>query len=775
MKYTDYLKHLLFKLGLLEFEKSSIDVDIQIKLESAAGWALNDADFLLAAYKPAALVPILSTLMSVSRKKNNSAEVVTPLKYYFPPISQTLGKQIFPSNGSANIVELNNQLSKLKNALKTASSGEYLLMYLERHASTLAVSSIYQDIPLFDFIKMTVGIAMCTGNIDAPICLAGASVSGIQSYLYDIISKNASKLLKGRSFYLQLLIDALLEEMINEFNLSPCHVVYASGGGFYVLMPEIAFSKEGKSFEQFSKTISEKIFDKHGFALSIQMERTKPFDKNKTVNDVWDELFRNLSRKKFKRLNDCDALKTAFFSQSVESGGTLTDERDAITNEEFKANEKPVDYFGKKVKEITKQQLDLGKDLREAHHWVFAKNFHGRATVTDPFGNQHYFKEKNGRNLKTFNKPESFDYPTVFYGGNNVPYFKTQKEADLANDKRTNGENESHYEEGDVRPFEYIVKEGNLARLAVLRMDVDGLGKIFSEDIGENNSKKNLCRYAAVSRSLDFFFKGYLNTLRNTEANEAYVNIIYSGGDDLFIVGKWNNIIVLAEEINSDFNMWSCGNLTLSGGIVLVPPKFPIMQAARLAGDAEHKAKNHTFKITSKVDESLCAEKNAITLFETPLNWEFEFPLVKKLYKNVLPMLVSGDLSMNFVTKIMGYAEMCSQSEKLKKIEEELQKQKSLSDAQRKEYVRLKNLNLLRWRWNMAYNLTRFAENPSSAKGEAVDFVKKVMTDAFADSVNGGKKNTGNYHYLELLQVACRWAELEKRTLDENKKLLSHS
>ena len=760
--YINTLKSVCINLGLIE-GKPTIN---SLSLSEAANWCLNTEGYVWNTYKPTVLKPILGTL------KDKSIEKFIPCK------SLTLENDALMPIDDEPTTELNDQFNKLKSKLQNAND-DSLLMMLERHGSTLAVNKDFQDIPLYDFIKMTVGIALCLKESEE-ICLAGASISGIQSYLYDIVSKNAARLLKGRSFYLQLLADSLLAETIEQFDLSPCHVVYASGGNFYVLMPKNALTTEGDTFDAFIKTMSENIYEKHRFALFSTMAMTQFFKQSKAINEVWDELVTLLNKKKFKRLSSNKSIRKDFFKEFIEAGGTKTKQRDHITNEEFAEGEDP-EYLYKNedmpLSLITKQQIELGGKLR--HSVLYAADKKGIAkteAIIDPIGFKHYFWDKDerayGLPFKTFNHLDSDKYDSILYGGNEVPIFENEFEVQEANDKEKKADSklkEDPYKVGDIKPFEYLVGKGNLSRLAILRMDVDGLGAIFSEDIGTNQGKKNICRYAATSRSLDFFFKGYLNTLRKDY--DDTVAIIYSGGDDLFIVGKWNDVFKLTGKINDDFKLWSCGNLTISGGAVLVPPKFPIMQSARLANVVEDKAKKHRFPSDSKKDKVY--EKNAICLFDMPLNWDVEYPIVKKLYVDILSMIKSSSLSMSFINKIMNYAEIQKFYQKLVKYEKDVKEGKNLTTIQMEEYKDFKSLNLLRWKWNMAYDLTRFADNPSSARDkEAKDFVRLVIENAFANTYdNQPLTSKTEYHYLELLQMACRWAELEKRTQDEQNKI----
>ena len=91
-----------------------------------------------------------------------------------------------------------------------------------------------------------------------------------------------------------------------------------------------------------------------------------------------------------------------------------------------------------------------------------------------------------------------------------------------------------------------------------------------------------------MSRSFDFFFSGYLNTVwRETEPDRSF--IVYSGGDDVFIVASWDVAIKLAERIKEDFKLFTCKNpaFSLSGGIAIIPSKFPIMKGAEESAEEE--------------------------------------------------------------------------------------------------------------------------------------------------------------------------------------------
>ncbi len=117
--------------------------------------------------------------------------------------------------------------------------------------------------------------------------------------------------------------------------------------------------------------------------------------------------------------------------------------------------------------------------------------------------------------------------------------------------------------------------------LGVLRMDVDNLGAVFS--LGVAPGERSLSKLAALSRILDWFFRGWVPI--RAAGHDVYVT--YSGGDDVFLVGAWDRMVHLAIEIERDFRDFACGNpdLTLSGGLALVKKHFPIGRAAEQSAD----------------------------------------------------------------------------------------------------------------------------------------------------------------------------------------------
>lgn len=632
-------------------------------------------------------------------------------------------------------------------AMLPTSSAQGLLetacQLILRHGAFLPATSLQNGIVAMpDHAKVVAAMARCLHEAQTdstqPFLLVGGDLSGIQAFLYDIISKNASKLLKGRSFYLQLLIDSVLDELLTALNLSSLHVVYASGGGFFLLVPHTDHNLE--TIQKVEASLAERIFAVHQIQLTFSLSYLAFGEKDLRdggIAKIWDQLIQAGNAKKKQKFSRQMLASKDFFAP-CEIGGDQG--RDPITNEEFGLHEKPVRFgSGDKaldLKQSTHDQIFLGQRLRNAKWWLRSDRkldlpYELRPVKPCGVGRWNYFLSNEelqqalpqiaGCTLHCMNSTAFLTTDTrqadalgfVFYGGNSFP-------AD---------------EEGVPLTFEDLVgggeeREGELKRLAILRMDVDNLGHLFAH--GLQALSPTLAHYACLSRSLDIFFKGWLNTLReSSDAFLAGTYIVYAGGDDLFLVGRWDLLFDMAAQIQQGFHKWTCGNpeLGLSGGITMVGPKFPIARAAVLADEQERKAKEHELPNGR--------EKNAITLFGVPLNWEVEFPVVRDLMLEIKYRIADENQIQNsLINKV------------------------KMHHAQ---YVQQKKDNVAEsWHWNLAWDFARMIEREGRGDSDAKTFLRRLFTDISSNSHNGGAFGS-KHHYLSIVNVAARWAELAQR------------
>lgn len=688
--------------------------------------------------------------------------------YHLPVEEIKLDKSFFPQTSFTKEPDYKQLWQKFESEIKFIQSGNFrtfaenLLNLLEKYASTIPSSTMHlPDVSLFDHSKTTAAFAVSLFDYleekngltkfeidpdEKPFLLVGADVSGIQSFIYDIVSKNAAKNLKGRSFYLQLLVDSILQKLTADLGLFNSNIVYASGGGFYLIAPNT--EKVRSAIESFEDDVTRKIFDTHKNSLFMALE-FEAFSEDELfgqrIHQPWQSLIENLDKKKHQRNIKLMVDRYEEFFEPSDIGGEQI--RDSITGEEI-TNKKEVVYLRKEggvseqpVHKITWQQIELGKQLKSSDYWICAdmelKYWNKESFNPCGIGIHHYFLEKSdvekyreqlkssADRVRIFTVNDLNFLETVISGAENIYGFNFYGGDDFP----------VEVEDGIAYPKTFDRMAGDesagLKRLGILRMDVDNLGQAFISGFTDN--KKTFSRYSTLSRSLDYFFKGYLNKIWQQQKYKEHTFIIYAGGDDLFIVGKWSLLADMAEDIYRDFKSWTCHNssLGLSGGLAVVAPKFPIMKGAMLAADAEKSAKDH--KIVTNGGK---VEKNALTLFGFPLNWELEFPAVKELKDKLLVMLaIKEGLPSGFLQRIMLLYE-------------------NYLDQRKKE----KNP---RWRWMIAYDFARLRGRIKN--DEARLFIDELKQNMFTDTYNG-KPLQSAYHFIELLTIAARWAELEKKS-----------
>ncbi len=249
--------------------------------------------------------------------------------------------------------------------------------------------------------------------------------------------------------------------------------------------------------------------------------------------------------------------------------------------------------------------------------------------------------------------------------------------------------------------------------LGLLRMDVDNLGKRFIEGF------HSIREYEVFSKRLVDFFENEVYKMQQEKEYFDYLNIIYAGGDDLFVVGRWDKIIDFAERIHKETETrFAKDGISISGGIAIVQPKFPIAKGADLAGKSEESAKQFDG-----------GKKNAFNFLGKTVSWDKEFDYVKG-YKNQFVNLISSyGLSKGILHKLMLYSSIAD-----------------MNKVRRKEN-KAEDFSFV---WHISYYLTRYMTRYNSNK--AVSDFCRSLRDREIDYKNGRN--------LELIALAARWAEL---------------
>jgi len=573
-----------------------------------------------------------------------------------------------------------------------------------------------------------------------PVILLGGDLSGIQKFIYNIASRKAAVSLKGRSFYLQLLIDSVIQRIIAhpDIQATLAHVVYSSGGKFYMLLPNT--EKALSAIRSLKIEFEEELWKKHHGQLILNLDYV-PFaystkdkemifdcaDGDRSIGKLWQTLAERLTAQKNQKFKTVliEKYDELFEVQNVGENAKVCAVTGIESEECLPIDPKETD--GKTwVLPSVKEQSKLGDTLKDADFVItytggeeseyltnrskchiscvgVSNYLFDQMELTDEKADFRRITSADVCRVKRINEPNNFivtikgqgcGYGFQFYGGNKQAQLMNEKEHELRN-----------------KTFEEL---SNGSYLGVLRMDVDNLGKIFINGLPDED--KNFSAYSTLSFMLDYFFSGFLNTIREKPEFCDDVNILYSGGDDVFAVGQWNKLIAFAEAIRDNFRRFvGRDDISISGGVAIVGDKFPIAKAAEMAGEAEDAAKTYNN-----------GQKNAFNMFGESVAWtKAEFSYVKDK-KNEMIRLCAAPTNMprSILHKLMTFNDMRKRGE-------------------------------ISYIWNTAYFLKRFMNDKENDRIN--EFCEQIQKDLF-------NKND-NYR---LLALAARWAELELREMKDS-------
>lgn len=553
-----------------------------------------------------------------------------------------------------------NELKKLRN--KDFNS---LLNLLRKYTSTMpsAVYTSKGDISLYDHSKTTAAIAICrylfenetkdlkkTDEQEVYLTING-DLSGIQKFIYKVSSpqdaqRGMSKRLRGRSLYLSLLSDAIANSIINELNLSQANILFCGGGRFTIIGPNT--EKTINKLVDIENKVNKFFIDHFNAELFLALDFIKCSgvdleDFGKLTQKLSDKMEQKKKHKFINNLSDVFKIEdNVNYSDTCMVCGNKVDDskelkicKDCDTHGELGRKAGNADYIIKVFTDEYNKIFDLYfKELKIAY--IFKKssddlpNFVNK--LSDSFEKIELVKLNDTKFLeyaKDINRDNvSFSFQFL---GNTVPRYSSK--------------NPLYFEH-----LAEISKGSN--KLGILKMDVDNLGLIFSEGFDED-SKASISRVSTLSSSLDMFFSGFINDIaeefvvfkdnngsedsftpikltfqdENSKPLTVYkakngvdisklkgaiptILINYSGGDDLLVLGSYDDIIKFAKEFRDKFKKWTCNNpsINISGGIAIVEPKFPIGKGAEIA---------EKFLSASK-----SCGKDKITLFGEILPWD---------------------------------------------------------------------------------------------------------------------------------------------------------
>lgn len=470
------------------------------------------------------------------------------------------------------------------------------------------------DISLYDHLKTTAAIGCCISEYlleqgeedfktrlfdrerrfreEKAFILYSADLSGIQNFIYTVADSGALRSLRSRSFFLGLLMEHYVDELLRGCGLCRANLLYSGGGHCYLLLPNTHEVRQ--LLDGFNRRFNDYLLAEFGAALFLA-QGWMECSGNELINhpqesSPYRELFRRVSRQ-----------------IAAHKLHRYTPEQLRRLNSREKAGERECRICGSSGRlkgELCpwcRSFIGLSAQIQKKDLYMVSAQEHAgslrlpslEGEVYLSFADEAEVRQRISAGeepLRVYTKNKSctyIRYSTRIYVGD--------YHADNLIDKLA----------GDAR---------GIRRIALCRMDVDDLGRAFVsgfERTGAPNGQER-CRYvtlsrtAAFSRQISLFFQLHINGILSGKfegRRPLALSIVYSGGDDVFLVGAWNDVMEAANRIQSAFSRFCCGSLSISGGLGIFGDSFPIRAAAGVAAGLEAEAKAQP-------------GKNALALFE---------------------------------------------------------------------------------------------------------------------------------------------------------------
>lgn len=537
-----------------------------------------------------------------------------------------------------------------------------LMSVLRRYTSQIPSATPWEDeeadrtvpdVSLYDHLKVTAAISSCLTRIlpdhldnlhrigwrsviqdERPVAqLLRADFSGIQAFIYRIVTPERERLhratakrLRGRSFHLSILLEVVVDWFLRTLELTSANALFVGGGRFDLLIPVDQKTQETVTqlTQKLQSWLTKEFAGVLGLELACEMMTPGDFRNMRRVNAALDDKLAVVKRQKFNTVLSPEFFGPQQLDHVCDVCGLTPLKTTAVAEQQICG----VCHRHERIGQTLPKTIYLARiyGSREAsalkHSSRLLLNFSAPIDI-----NVALLRSERDVQL-LLGDIQEIDLETTVYSlnGTPTPELTWPRQSAPARQYLANTVPQA---DGIVCEFEDIAKFSTGTKLlGVLKADLDHLGLVFSLGL----EPPTISRVAALSHMFDRFFSGYLNTLCKAvterwkagsldtgeaiaEDLESLFYTVYAGGDDLLIIGPWDQTIKLAQELYADFRAYTCQNpnLTLSAGIALVKPHFPVQRFVALADEALERAKNPAPDSQGR---------NRITVFEeTPTVW----------------------------------------------------------------------------------------------------------------------------------------------------------
>ncbi len=516
----------------------------------------------------------------------------------------------------------------------------------------------------------------CYADWDEPkFLLVQGDFFGIQEFIFASggeTRRRAAKLLRGRSFYVSLLVECAALKIMDALGLPSTSQVINAAGKFLIVAPNTGetIAKLEAIQAELNAWFLKHTYGQSGLGVAWLPAACEDFTQGR-FGELMRKLFARLEQAKLQRFNLCAEGTPSVFEGFLDEfdptkGVCAVDGRspgvvklaEGVWISQLADDQIKVGGYLTKFKRLLITRENLDHNTLNLPIFGYYVSFTESEDITGKFGQL----AREGKLLRAvdFALPEEADKP-LWNGYARrainawIPYF-TEADFDTF-DKYEDTDELYDKAVGEAKTLNQLADEDKwmdeqgkwigISALMTLKGDVDNLGAIFQRGLGA----PNFAKMAALSRQMNAFFAIWLPYLCKTQFPNTYT--VFAGGDDFFLIGPWRSIMSLAREMHAEFKRYVAENpaVHFSAGLALTKPGLPIPYLAELAEQALAASKAFNPK------RQAIPPKNALTCFGRSVSWE-EFDQLLQAADQLDKFRASLGFSTSYVYSLLHLTEL---------------------------------------------------------------------------------------------------------------------
>jgi CRISPR-associated protein Csm1 len=546
--------------------------------------------------RPFRSVPLYSVFASLSLGSQNT-------DVYTYNLGEATDEDMFPMKGeipldNEGLARIMRSLAvEVRNTLMCASSSRELIPLLlslfQKHLWSIPANSQEKtpDVSLYDHLKTTAAIAGALyryheyydglNDLESikederkKFLLLAGDLSGIQRYIFSIANVGAggtAKRLRARSLFLQMLVQVVALDILDRCKLTSANQVIAAGGRFHLLLPNT--SEVVDIIAQVKDELETELLDRYKATITLNLGYVE------------------LSGKDFREFNLIlkDVSDTLGESKLMPYAGSLVDNEGWLEDrflQDFSqfgqckvCHRVPIEASGQSHCWLCSQDMDIARELVFADYISVNQSHRGYyCALGYCFELTSYPPKETSEMVLSLDGTLSYYAPMMSWDlVRHVPLVEDES-CCLCNECKL----EAEPMVGDIVPFICLAQRASGRKyLAALKADIDRLGTLFAVGLASSQSNASISRVATMSRMIDGFFSGWIQECLKEEYPDVYS--VYSGGDDLFLIGPFDQMAPMALRLYQEFRRYTTYNpdVTLSAGVSCFRPTTPVEKVAR--------------------------------------------------------------------------------------------------------------------------------------------------------------------------------------------------